>query len=381
MQAARRWILNRRDPVRAWDKKGYRGERGPAEPCGRDADDLPAGRDRRQDPVQLSGADRHPRLRVRGHHDAVRQGARLESKYFAKLLCDAVSRNLIRTTFVNKGEAMKLARRPTGRATFEGEEVGRPRRRHDGCGYRARGGRGRDRGGAARQHGGARREGQSGSRRSCSRRPWSAARRLADGGRCRRSRASSRPRDYADLAQCDLVVEAVFEDTADQGRRDAQGGGGDRAGTRSLRATPRRCRSPASRKAFARPEQFIGLHFFSPVERMPLVEVIMGAETSQETLARSLDFVAQLKMTPIVVHDSRGFYTSRVFQTFIHEGMRMLEDGVAARPDRERGEVRGLSRGTARAGRRSHGRAALENRQGDRGGARRAASSNPAPTR
>jgi 3-hydroxyacyl-CoA dehydrogenase/enoyl-CoA hydratase/3-hydroxybutyryl-CoA epimerase len=62
---------------------------------------------------------------------------------------------------------------------------------------------------------------------------------------------------------------------------------------------------------------------------MPLVEVIIGAETSDETLAKSLDFVAQLRMTPIVVNDSRGFYTSRVFQTFVHEGMRMLEDGVA----------------------------------------------------
>jgi 3-hydroxyacyl-CoA dehydrogenase/enoyl-CoA hydratase/3-hydroxybutyryl-CoA epimerase len=81
--------------------------------------------------------------------------------------------------------------------------------------------------------------------------------------------------------------------------------------------------------ASSRPKQFIGLHFFSPVERMPLVEVIIGSETSNDTLAKSLDFVAQLKMTPIVVNDSRGFYTSRVFQTFIHEGMRMLEDGVA----------------------------------------------------
>ena len=81
-------------------------------------------------------------------------------------------------------------------------------------------------------------------------------------------------------------------------------------------------------QACARPEQFIGLHFFSPVERMPLVEVILGSKTSQPTLARALDFVAQLRMTPIIVNDSRGFYTSRVFQTFIHEGMRMLEDGV-----------------------------------------------------
>jgi 3-hydroxyacyl-CoA dehydrogenase/enoyl-CoA hydratase/3-hydroxybutyryl-CoA epimerase len=63
---------------------------------------------------------------------------------------------------------------------------------------------------------------------------------------------------------------------------------------------------------------------------MPLVEVIVGAKTSEETLAKSLDFVAQIRMTPIVVNDSRGFYTSRVFQTFIHEGMRMLEEGIEA---------------------------------------------------
>src|SRR3546814_19415675 len=64
-------------------------------------------------------------------------------------------------------------------------------------------------------------------------------------------------------------------------------------------------------EASARPDQFIGLHFFSPVDRMGLVEVIMGKKTSQETLAKSLDFIAQLRKTPIVVNDSRGFYTSR----------------------------------------------------------------------
>jgi 3-hydroxyacyl-CoA dehydrogenase/enoyl-CoA hydratase/3-hydroxybutyryl-CoA epimerase len=79
----------------------------------------------------------------------------------------------------------------------------------------------------------------------------------------------------------------------------------------------------------SRPAQFIGLHFFSPVERMPLVEIIRGQATSDETLARAMDYVAQLRMTPVVVNDSRGFYTSRVFQTFIHEGMAMLQDGVA----------------------------------------------------
>ena len=81
--------------------------------------------------------------------------------------------------------------------------------------------------------------------------------------------------------------------------------------------------------ASSRPERFIGLHFFSPVERMPIVEVILGRRTDDATLAAALDFVGQLRMTPILVRDSRGFYTSRVFQTFIHEGMALLAGGVA----------------------------------------------------
>jgi len=77
------------------------------------------------------------------------------------------------------------------------------------------------------------------------------------------------------------------------------------------------------------PSRFIGLHFFSPVERMPLVEVIRGEQTSEETLAWGLDLVAALGKTPIVVRDGRGFYTSRVFGTYISEGMAMLQEGVS----------------------------------------------------
>jgi 3-hydroxyacyl-CoA dehydrogenase/enoyl-CoA hydratase/3-hydroxybutyryl-CoA epimerase len=78
-----------------------------------------------------------------------------------------------------------------------------------------------------------------------------------------------------------------------------------------------------------RPASFIGLHFFSPVDRMPLVEVVVGERTSPATLARALDFAAQLKKTPIVVNDSRGFFTSRVIGTFAGEGQAMLAEGVA----------------------------------------------------
>ena len=80
----------------------------------------------------------------------------------------------------------------------------------------------------------------------------------------------------------------------------------------------------------SRPEDFIGIHFFSPVDKMPLVELIKGERTSDEAIYRALDFVKQIKKTPIVVNDSRGFFTSRVIGTFINEGISMLAEGVPA---------------------------------------------------
>src|SRR5213076_3353158 len=80
----------------------------------------------------------------------------------------------------------------------------------------------------------------------------------------------------------------------------------------------------------ARPLDFIGLHFFSPVDKMPLLEIIKGEQTSEETLYRALDVAKQIGKTPIVVNDSRGFFTSRVIGTFINEGIAMLTEGVPA---------------------------------------------------
>ena len=77
-----------------------------------------------------------------------------------------------------------------------------------------------------------------------------------------------------------------------------------------------------------RPADFIGLHFFSPVDKMPLVEIIKGKETSDEALAKAYDVVQQIRKTPIVVNDSRGFYTSRVIGYMVNEGMAMLAEGV-----------------------------------------------------
>jgi 3-hydroxyacyl-CoA dehydrogenase/enoyl-CoA hydratase/3-hydroxybutyryl-CoA epimerase len=78
-----------------------------------------------------------------------------------------------------------------------------------------------------------------------------------------------------------------------------------------------------------RPEDFVGLHFFSPVDKMPLVEIIRGAKTSDKAIAHAIDVVQQIRKTPIVVNDSRGFYTSRVIGVQINEGLAMLGEGVA----------------------------------------------------
>jgi 3-hydroxyacyl-CoA dehydrogenase/enoyl-CoA hydratase/3-hydroxybutyryl-CoA epimerase len=134
--------------------------------------------------------------------------------------------------------------------------------------------------------------------------------------------------DYADLAGCDLVVEAVFEkvslkhdvfgETEKVVAPDALLG----SNTSTLPIT-------SLADGVQRKKDFIGLHFFSPVDKMPLLEIIRGEDTSDEALARALDYSAAIKKTPIVVNDSRGFFTSRVIGTFVNEGLAMLGEGIA----------------------------------------------------
>ncbi|MDQ1513267.1 MAG: 3-hydroxyacyl-CoA dehydrogenase / enoyl-CoA hydratase / 3-hydroxybutyryl-CoA epimerase, partial [Microbacteriaceae bacterium] len=133
--------------------------------------------------------------------------------------------------------------------------------------------------------------------------------------------------DPADCVGVDTVIEAVFEDPALKQAVFAEVSPVVEPG--ALLAT-NTSTLPISGLAAGvdRPADFIGMHFFSPVDKMPLVEIIKGAETSQETIARAIDVVMQIKKTPIVVNDSRGFYTSRVYGTLITEGVALLEDGV-----------------------------------------------------
>jgi 3-hydroxyacyl-CoA dehydrogenase/enoyl-CoA hydratase/3-hydroxybutyryl-CoA epimerase len=132
--------------------------------------------------------------------------------------------------------------------------------------------------------------------------------------------------DKPEFENCDLIIEAVFEDRTLKAKvtQEAENvmlsNGTFASNTSTLPIT-------GLATASARPKQFIGLHFFSPVDKMPLVEIICGAETEDSTLAKAFDYVLQIKKTPIVVNDSRGFYTSRVFSTYVMEGIAMLGEG------------------------------------------------------
>ncbi len=134
--------------------------------------------------------------------------------------------------------------------------------------------------------------------------------------------------DVGDLKGCDLVIEAVFEDPAL--KKKVFGEILDVVDPGALLCS-NTSTLPITDLAGGvdRPADFLGLHFFSPVDKMPLVEIIRGAATSDAALAAAIDVVQQIRKTPIVVNDSRGFFTSRVIGTFINEGLAMLADGAA----------------------------------------------------
>ncbi|MGW0699764.1 3-hydroxyacyl-CoA dehydrogenase NAD-binding domain-containing protein [Streptomyces sp. NPDC002867] len=133
--------------------------------------------------------------------------------------------------------------------------------------------------------------------------------------------------EAADLAGCDAVIEAVFEDTALKHKvfQEIQD---------VIEPDALLCSNTSTlpitvlAEGVSRPDDFIGLHFFSPVDKMPLVEIIKGERTGDEALARAFDLVRRINKTPIVVNDSRGFFTSRVIGQFINEGVAMVGEGV-----------------------------------------------------
>ncbi len=254
-------------------------------------------------------------------------GLKVEARYFTQLMLDPVAGNMVRTLFLGVQAANKLHRRPEGVPKSKVKKLGML-----GAGLMGAGiayvsasvgievvlidvsQEGAD-------------KGKDYSRKLCDK--------MISRGRMSEEKAQALldritpTTDYSKLEGADFVVEAVFEDRDIKAKvtqqaeavilKDAVFG----SNTSTLPIT-------GLAEASSRPENFIGIHYFSPVEKMALVEVIVGEKTTDETLARTLDYIQQIRKTPIVVNDSRGFYTSRVFGTFINEGMAMLNDGVPA---------------------------------------------------
>ncbi len=253
-------------------------------------------------------------------------GCRIESRHFAKLITDPVSRNIIRTTFVNKGLAQRGARRPEGVPKSTVTKLGVLGAGMMGAGIAF----------VAAKAGIEVALLDSTLESAQKGKDYSAKILAKDVERGRTTQAAADALlaritptvDYTALAGVQLVIEAVFEDTkikADVTQKATAVIPGDALFASNTSTLP----ITSLAEAFPRPADFIGLHFFSPVDRMDLVEVIMGQKTGPAALARAFDFIAQIRKTPIVVNDSRGFYTSRVFQTFIHEGMELLQEGVS----------------------------------------------------
>ncbi len=327
VSAAKAWLATGPSPVRKWDVKGYAAPEqrmmiipevslGFSVAVAQVADK--AGYNMPSAPAILSAV-------FEGIQLPMDKALSVESKYFAKLLTDPVARNIIRTTFISKQAAEKGARRPEGFAKSTVTKVGVLGAGMMGAGIAlvsAQAGMDViliDRDTASAEKG-----------KDYSRKVWG---KLADKGKLAPDAVEAMlaritpTDDFSRLEGCQLIIEAVFEDIgikAETIRKAEAVIPADAVYATNTSTLP----ITELAKASARPGQFIGLHFFSPVDRMGLVEVIMGKETSPETLAKSLDYVAQLRKTPIVVNDSRGFYTSRVFQMLINEGTAMLADGV-----------------------------------------------------
>jgi 3-hydroxyacyl-CoA dehydrogenase / enoyl-CoA hydratase / 3-hydroxybutyryl-CoA epimerase len=147
--------------------------------------------------------------------------------------------------------------------------------------------------------------------------------------------------DYVALKDCDLVIEAVFEDR--NIKEEVIGRAQNVVGAETIFGTNTSTLPITSlAAAFKDRARFIGIHFFSPVERMNLVEIILGKDTGDAALAGALDYVRAIRKTPIVVNDSRGFYTSRVVGTYLREGHLMLSEGVPAAMIENVGRMAGM---------------------------------------
>ncbi len=330
MAAAKEWVLNAKDAdlVKPWDAKGYKMPGGaPFSPAGFPNFVGAA--------AMVHGKTQGAFPAAKALLSAVYEGAlvdfdtaiRIEARWFTTVLLNPSSGAMIRSLFLNKEALEKGAVRPAGIPDQSVKKIGVLGAGMMGAGIALVSAQAGmevvliDRDQAAADKGKAYTEAylDKGMKRG---------KVTAEKKEAMLGRITATP-ELEQLQGCDLIIEAVFEDPGVKAEM-----------TKKVEAIiPEDCIFASNTstlpitdlaKASVRPEQFIGIHFFSPVEKMFLVEIIKGKETGDRAVAKALDYVRQIRKTPIVVNDARFFYCNRCIIPYVNEGARMITEGVSA---------------------------------------------------
>jgi 3-hydroxyacyl-CoA dehydrogenase/enoyl-CoA hydratase/3-hydroxybutyryl-CoA epimerase len=331
LPAAKKWVLDNKDNEEAatqpWDRKGYKMPGGtPSHPSlAQMLPAFPAGLRKQLKGAKYPAPEAIMSASVEGAQVDFETACRIESRYFAKLATGQNAKNMIQAFFFDLQQINSGALRPEGVPPFKPTKVAVLGAGMMGAGIAyvcARAGMEvvlKDVALESAERGKA--YSQKINEKAVSR------------GKLTQEKSDEllariTPTDNAaDTKGCDLVIEAVFEDPALKAKVFAEIA--EHVNPDALLCS-NTSTLPITELAAGvdRPADFIGLHFFSPVDKMPLVEIIAGKETSDTAIAQAIDIVQLIKKTPIVVNDSRGFYTSRVIGVQINEGIAMLGEGV-----------------------------------------------------
>jgi 3-hydroxyacyl-CoA dehydrogenase/enoyl-CoA hydratase/3-hydroxybutyryl-CoA epimerase len=326
ISAAKKYILDGGKAIQPWDEKGFRLPSGaPYTPKGMMIWGVASSSLRKMSFANYPAQNAILSALYEGVQVPIDAGLRIEARQMTKVLMDPVSQNMVRSLFVNMQALNKGARRPKDFKKYDVKKVGIL-----GAGLM----------GAGIAYVTAKAgievilidQQQEGAEKG---KDYSV--KLLDKALTRKKTTEEKKEkllslitpttDYSLLKGADLIIEAVFEnrdikaDVTAKAEAQIEDTAVFGSNTSTLPIT-------GLAENSKRPNNFIGVHYFSPVEKMPLVEIIMGEKTSQETLAKTMDYVQKIKKTAIVVNDSRGFYTSRVFSTYTGEGMEMLAEGI-----------------------------------------------------
>jgi 3-hydroxyacyl-CoA dehydrogenase/enoyl-CoA hydratase/3-hydroxybutyryl-CoA epimerase len=326
VEAAKAWIKTKPSAVAPWDVKGYRVKDGPYSPAG---SMIAIGGNAM---VSKQTFNNMPAQRnilsciYEGVQVPIDAGLRIEARYFVKTANTPQAKGMIRTLFLSMQALSKGGNRPTKLPTYEVKKVAVIGAGLMGAGItyvQAKAGIETVLIDISQESA---EKGKDYSRKLVEK----------DVGRGKLTKekgeallALIKPTtDYSQIDAADLVIEAVFENPALKAeitkKAEAHLGPNAVMGTNTSTLPITELAEASVRRA-----NFIGIHFFSPVERMGLVELIRGKETTDETVAKAIDYVVKIRKTPISVNDSRGFYTSRCFSTYTTEGIEMLLEGIA----------------------------------------------------